>query len=81
MKKLLLALPFVFVITACGDPSVEDFLDDPELMGKTAQECIGEKAKGEKDESEKCKNANEAQKKYLNAMLNNAKKSMMESSN
>ena len=81
MKKLLLALPLVFVITACGDPSVEDFLDDPELLGKTFQECMVKKAKGEKDESEKCKNVNEAQKKMARAIYNNAIKSLKKSKN
>jgi len=76
MKQLLLALPFMFLITACGAPSVEDFMDDPELLGKTFQECMVEAAKGKEDESEKCKNATEAQKKIATAIYNNAIKSM-----
>jgi hypothetical protein len=67
MKKLFLVLPFVCLITACGDPSVEDLLEDQELLGKTMQECIAKAAQGEKDTSEKCNNANEAYKKLAKA--------------
>lgn len=81
MKKLLLFVPFVCVITACGDPSVEDFMDDPELLGKTFQECMVKVAKGEEDESEKCENANEAQKKMAKAIWNNAIKSLKKPKN
>jgi len=76
MKKLFLALPFVCLITACGDPSVDDLIEDPELFGKVFQECIVKSAQGKEDDSEKCKSAAEAQKKMAKAIYNNAMKSL-----
>jgi len=74
MKKLLL-VPFVCLISACSAPSVEDLMDDPELLSKSYQECIVKTAKGE-EETETCKNVNEAQKKMGEALLKNLKKQM-----
>ncbi len=81
MKKLFLALPFVCLITACGDPSVDDLIEDPELLGKVFQECIAKSAQGKEDDSGKCKNAVEAQKKMAKAIYNNAIKSLKKSKN
>ena len=81
MKKIFLALPFVFLITACGDPSVDDLIEDPELLGKVFQECMVKSAQGKVDDSEKCKNAAEAQKKMARAIYNNAIKSLKKSKN
>lgn len=42
---------FSSMLAACGAPSVEDFMDDPDLLAETLKECKA------KDSSEKCKNA------------------------
>ena len=69
MKKLLLAVPFTVLLTACGPASVEDLMEDPELLGKVMQECTMKMAQGKDSDSEECKNAAEAQKKMANNMM------------
>ncbi len=68
MNKLLLAIPFTVLLTACGSTSVEDFMEDPQLLGKALVDCTMEKAQG-KPESEECKNAMEAQKKMAKNLM------------
>ncbi|WP_428087999.1 EexN family lipoprotein [Candidatus Thioglobus sp.] len=70
MKKLLLILPFTFLITACGEPSVEDLVEDKGLLAQTIKECLVEAVKGEKSNSKKCANANEAQKQLSSNLYN-----------
>jgi hypothetical protein len=72
MKKFFLVVPFACLMTACGDPSVEDLLGDPELLGKTMQECEEKMAQGKGDDSESCKIVTEAQKKMAEALYKNA---------
>ncbi|MEI8649615.1 EexN family lipoprotein [Paraglaciecola sp. Hal342] len=47
MKKLLVLLPLVFGLSACGTPSVEDLVDDPELLSEVLEECTSKLMKGE----------------------------------
>lgn len=69
MKKLSLAIPFAFLLTACGSPSVEDYMEDPELLAEVLQECTMNMAKGEDTDTEECKNAAEAQAKMAGNLL------------
>ena len=69
MKKLLAAIPVTVLLTACGAPSVEDLIEDPELLGKIIQECTMKMAQGKDSDSEECKNAAEAQKKMAGNMM------------
>ena len=57
MKKLLLALPFSVLITACGAPSVDDLKIHPDLLRKANIECRRLVEKGESTDTEKCNNA------------------------
>lgn len=69
MKKLLLAIPFTVLLTACGPASVEDLMEDPELLGKVIKKCTMKMAQGKDSDSEECRNATEAQKKMASNMM------------
>jgi len=72
MKKSFLLLPiFCATLTSCGAPSVQDFLDDPELLSKTTNTCLEQMFKKEKQIDEKtCQNAKEAQVQKTKNALN-----------
>jgi len=59
-----------FTLTSCDDtPSVQDFLDDPELLQKTTKQCIEQVLTNEVYDKETCENAKEAQiQKTKNAL-------------
>ncbi len=69
MKKLLVVLPLVFGLSACGTPSVEDLVDDPELLSEVLEECTAKLMKGEDVKTEECQNATEGQKQILNNVM------------
>ncbi|WP_166422030.1 EexN family lipoprotein [Paraglaciecola sp. 20A4] len=69
MKKFILILPLVFGLAACGTPSVEDLVDDPELLSEILAECTTKLMKGEDAKTEECMNATEAQKQILNNVM------------
>ncbi|GAC25139.1 MAG: hypothetical protein CL579_05480 [Alteromonadaceae bacterium] len=69
MKKYMLILPLVFGLAACGTPSVEDLVDDPELLSEVLAECTEKLMKGEEVKTEECQNATEAQKQILNNVM------------
>ncbi|GAC34053.1 EexN family lipoprotein [Paraglaciecola polaris] len=69
MKKIIGILPLVFALTACGTPSVEDLIDDPELLTDVLAECTAKLMKGEDSKTQECKNAAEAQKQILNNVM------------
>jgi hypothetical protein len=71
MKKTLLAIPFALLLTACGTPSVDDLIEDPELLRKIMRECGLLMMQGEDYDTEECKNAKLAQKKMMNNLLGN----------
>jgi len=58
MKKVLLAVPFAMMLTACGTPTVEELATDQDLFKEAAQECMemGHDAM----DSELCKNVGQA---------------------
>lgn len=68
MKKILLILPTALLLTACGTPSVEDFLQDANLRIATGAECLLSAIQGEGD-SQKCKNHSIATKKVMECKL------------
>ena len=55
MKKLLLLGSFLLLV-ACGAPTVDELLEDPELLQKVVMECENQNDL----ESEKCLNAAKA---------------------
>ncbi|MBM6549893.1 EexN family lipoprotein [Marinomonas ostreistagni] len=61
MKKLLLAVPFTMLLTACGPASVEDLMEDPEQLVEVLEECGMKMAQGKDTDTEECNNAREAQ--------------------
>ncbi|ABG38917.1 hypothetical protein Patl_0387 [Paraglaciecola sp. T6c] len=69
MKKYMLILPLVCGLSACGTPSVEDLVDDPELLSEVLATCTEKLMKGEEVKTEECQNATEAQKQILNNVM------------
>ena len=59
MNKIVLGFALTALMSACGAPSVQDFVDDPELLGDTMTECMTEKAQGQ-TVTERCRNAQKA---------------------
>jgi len=57
MKKLLLALPLTLLLSACGAPSVDDLIEDPELFNKITSECQQLMMQGKDVDTEECENA------------------------
>jgi hypothetical protein len=70
MKKLLVLALFSTLLTACGTPTVEDFIEDPELLGETLGECAMNMAQGKNSDTEECTNAMKAQNKMSQNMIN-----------
>lgn len=68
MKKLLLIAPFALMLTACGGPSVDDLLEDPELLTEITLECTKLVMEGKDADTEECKNALLAQQKMVENM-------------
>ena len=39
MKHIIFAITLTVLLTGCGTPSVEDLVEDPEMMLEISQEC------------------------------------------
>ena len=76
MNKVLLAIPFALLLTACGAPSVDDLVEDPALLGEVIVECAELMTQGKDFDTEECKNAQLAQMK----MVENMTKGLMKKS-
>lgn len=60
MKKSLLILPLALILTACGAPSVEDLIEDQELLSEITVKCNTLLAQGKDTKTEECINAKKA---------------------
>lgn len=76
MKKMLFVAPLVMMLSACGTPSVEDFIDDPEMLGEVLQECQMLQMQGKDASSEECVNAKKAARQMGKNMMNGIMKDM-----
>ena len=68
MKKIILGLSLTVLLSACGAPSVEDFMEDPEMLSEAMQACMMEKAQGA-SASEKCRNAEQATQRMARNLM------------
>ena len=68
MKRLGLGMALAVLLGACGTPSVEDFMDDPERLAETMAECTMERAQG-KSVSERCRNAQVATQRMARNLM------------
>ncbi len=68
MNRIILSLLMAVLLGACGAPSVQDLMDDPELLGETTMECGMEKAQG-KALSERCRNAQKANERMIRNLM------------
>lgn len=59
MHRVFAVAVFAVLLTACAPPSVEDFIEDPEMLGEVMEECQMQVAQG-KPRSERCRNAQKA---------------------
>ena len=68
MKKILLGLSLTVLLSACGAASVEDFMEDPEMLSEAMQACMMEKAQ-RASASEKCRNAEQATQRMARNLM------------
>ena len=59
MRNHIAAASVLFLLAACGPPSVDDFIEDPEMLAVAIDECTMEVAQG-KPMSERCRNVEKA---------------------
>ncbi|MCZ0945399.1 MAG: EexN family lipoprotein [Gammaproteobacteria bacterium] len=59
MRRAFLVAAITASLAACGPPTVEEFIEDPEMLAEVMEECQLEVAQG-KPKSEECRNAQEA---------------------
>lgn len=69
MKRFVLNIPVILILTACGEPSVDDLIEDPELLAEVAQECQLMQMQGKDVDTEECNNAKEAVSKMTKNMM------------
>lgn len=75
MKKSIAVMFVTFGLTACGIPTVEDLVEDPELLEESVEECKS-LSLAEMKESELCNNVTEAVVKSSMKKLNDFMKGM-----
>ncbi len=68
MKKLLLIIPTALLLAACT-PSVDDYVEDPELLSEAMQSCSKAAMEGREILGDKCDNVAKAQKKLVDNVL------------
>ena len=75
-KKILFLTPFIFLLGACGTPSVDDLIEDQELLAEITVECTTMMMQGKDTNTEECKNAQLATKKMTENMMKAMKAQM-----
>lgn len=75
IKKSGAVLFLAFGLTACGVPTVEELVEDPELLQESVEECKS-LSLGEMKDSELCNNVTEAVVKSSMIKLNDFMKGM-----
>ena len=69
MRKLVFIIPLVTLISACGAPSVDDLIEDPELLTEITLECNTLMAQGKDTQTETCINATKAMTQMAKNMM------------
>ena len=69
MKRSMLIVACAVGLSACGEPSVQDFIDDRELLSNTLIDCAALVAKGQESDTVTCNNALAAQKQVAKNMV------------
>ena len=69
MKKVFFATPLVFLLGACGAPSVETLMENPDQLEKVSVDCMEKAAQGRDANTEACNNAAEAQSRLGENMM------------
>ena len=68
-KKLFVVFATVFLLTACGTPSVEKLVKNPELLAKVVSECTMKMSQGKSVDTKECNNAAEATEQISSNMM------------
>lgn len=69
MKKLLVIAATALMLTACGAPSVDKLVENPELLMEISVKCQMMMAQGKETDTEECNNAREASEKMAENMM------------
>jgi len=81
MKKYLSIVPIAMMLTACGTPSVEDLINDPETLMEISQKCQMLTMQGKDADTEECKNAKAAALQMTKNMMKGMNKDTMKMMN
>lgn len=76
MKKAILAMSMAILLTACGAPSVDELIENPEKLAEVTADCNMLMAQGKDTDTDECNNAAEATKQMMNNMMNGVMKQM-----
>jgi len=68
-KKILLIAASALMLSACGTPTVEELVDDPQLLSEVLEECRTLMMQGKAGDYEKCTNAQTATVKMTQNMV------------
>ncbi len=76
--NLISVLILCLGLAACGEPSVEDLMEDPDKLAEVTQECMSKMMQGQEAQGEVCKNAMEAQKRMMGNMMKGMQEMMQQ---
>jgi len=69
MKHIIFAITLTVLLAGCGTPSVEDLVEDPEMMLEISQECQMLTMQGKDTNTEECNNAKKAAAQMAKNMM------------
>ena len=69
MKRLLLLSSLLLTLSACGAPTVEDLIEDPETLAEISQKCQLMTMQGKDANTEECNNAKKAATQMMKNMM------------
>lgn len=69
MKKLFAITATALMLTACGAPSVDKLVENPELLAEVGGKCEKLMAQGKNTDTKECNNAREAAKKLAENLM------------
>lgn len=76
MKTTVFIASLAFLLTACGTPSVEDLIENPEKLYEITAECLTMQMQGKDTNTEECINAKEATQIMTKNMMNGLQNDM-----
>lgn len=76
-EKIILPSALALFLSACGDPTVEDLLEDPAKLSEISQKCQMLMAQDKDTNTEECKNAKKAGEQMAKNLMKGMTKDAM----